>query len=62
MTTPHLLNRKDAAAYIGLATGTLDRWRTERHGPSYIKVGGAVRYKISDLEEWLNSNRVALTG
>ncbi len=29
---------------------TLERWRFQRTGPSYIKVGGRVLYRIEDIE------------
>ena len=63
MNTQHspLLNRADAAAYIGLATGTLDRWRTEGRGPSYAKVGGVVRYRLTALDKFLDEHTVAQT-
>ena len=64
MTTPHspLLNRVDAAAYIGLAVGTLDRWRTEGRSPDFVKIGGAVRYRLTVLDEFLDAHTVAQTG
>lgn len=64
MTIPHspLLNRVDSAAYIGLAVGTLDRWRTEGRGPSYVKIGGAVRYRLAVLDDYLDAHTVAQNG
>ena len=50
-----LLDRKEAAKYLGLKNpGTLAVWDcTKRHNLSPIKVGGAVRYRKSSLDKFL---------
>lgn len=45
----------EAAAYVGLSKITLQRFRITGDGPAFIKLGGAVRYRRSDLDEWLES-------
>lgn len=57
MTDP-LLNPTEAATYLGLAVHTLRVWRTRGEGPTYIKVGAAVRYRRTDLDAWLDSRTV----
>ncbi len=47
-----LLNVKEAAAYLGVAPSTLYMWGNQRKIP-YIKVGGNNRYRVKDLEKWL---------
>ena len=37
---------------------TLAHWRSEGRGPKYIKVGGKVAYRGSDLNEWLDAQTV----
>jgi len=50
------LTRVEAAEYLGVTAGTLAVWAcTQRHGLKFYRVGGAVRYKRSDLNEWLES-------
>lgn len=50
---------EDAAAYIGIASHTLEVWRcSKRYNIPYIKVGGRVRYRRSDLDIWLKSRTV----
>lgn len=50
-----LLDEKAAAAYLSIAPGTLSVWRsTGRHTLPFIKVGRNVRYRVSDLDAWLN--------
>ena len=46
----------EVAAFLGLSAGTLCVWRCQGKGPSYYKVGNAVRYKIDDVEAWKNAN------
>jgi len=36
---------------------TLQRWRSEGSGPTFIKIGQLVRYRQSDLEEFCVHNR-----
>ena len=50
-----LLNSREAAYRLGLKTNTLEGWRLKGFGPKFIKVGRNVRYRISDLDEWLES-------
>ena len=45
-----------AAAWLGLAKGTLQNWRYAGKGPRFVKLGGTVRYRASDLEDWLDEN------
>jgi len=51
-----LLNRKQAAEYLGLDPGTLAVWDcTKRHDLKPIKVGRAVRYRRTHLDQYLES-------
>lgn len=50
-----LLTPKEAAEYLGIPEGTLAQWRSQRRGPPYIKLEERlVRYRLSDLEAYLN--------
>ncbi len=52
-----LLSRKEAAAYLGLAKTTLEVWAsTKRYPLPYIKVGKLVKYRLTDLQAFLDSN------
>ncbi|WP_326964621.1 helix-turn-helix domain-containing protein [Arthrobacter sp. PL16] len=31
---------------------TLGQWRYEGRGPAYVKIGGAVRYRLADVEAY----------
>jgi predicted DNA-binding transcriptional regulator AlpA len=50
-----LLNTEQAAAFVDLSVSTLEAWRKVNRGPRYLRVGRKVRYRISDLEAWVNS-------
>jgi predicted DNA-binding transcriptional regulator AlpA len=54
--TPKYLRTKDAAAYLGLAPGTLDKLRRTEHGPPYRKYGArAVAYSVEELTAWADA-------
>lgn len=58
MTNSDLLTPKEASQYIGVTEGTLSVWRaTRRYEIPYIKVGHLVKYRLSDLDEWLESRK-----
>ena len=44
-----------AALYLGIADGTLRKWRMRRYGPRFQKVGGEIRYHFADLDAWLDA-------
>ena len=48
-----LLTPTEASAVLGVPEKTLAHWRTERNGPLAIHVGARVRYRLSDVEEWI---------
>ena len=59
----HLANNSAAANHIGIAAATLQYWRTTgAQKIPFIKVGGRVMYRISDLDEWLEKNTFSHTG
>lgn len=57
-----LLNEREAAAFLGTSAGTLNnlRARNKRDGSGpaipYVKVGKSVRYRLSDLEMFIEAN------
>lgn len=50
-----LLNERDVARAVGMSLGTVRRWRLLRQGPKFLKIGASVRYRPSDLAEWLEA-------
>jgi excisionase family DNA binding protein len=55
---PNYLDRKRAAEYLGLSEHTLARWAVTRMGPPFSKVGSRTRYKIADLDAFLEANTI----
>ena len=45
----------EAAAYLNVQSSTLEQWRWNGRGPRFSKLGRAVRYRQSDLDEFLNA-------
>ena len=48
-----LLGEREVAAICGLSAAAIRRWRLLSKGPRYIKVGSAVRYRMEDVNNWL---------
>lgn len=47
------MNTPEAAARVDLGARTLERLRGAGKGPRFLKICGKVRYRVADLEEWL---------
>lgn len=50
-----LLSPEDLAEYLGVPLATVYRWRARRTGPPGMKVGRHVRYRLAEVEGWLDS-------
>ena len=44
------VNQKDLAARWKISHRTLERWRWVQEGLRYLKIGGRVVYRLSDVE------------
>jgi excisionase family DNA binding protein len=54
-----LLTPVEAAQYLQLKVETLATWRANhRYDLPYVRVGTAIRYRLSDLQKWLESRTV----
>ena len=51
----HLLNTPEAAEYLDLQPCTLETWRSRGGGPKFLKLGRAVRYRLTDLDDFIES-------
>lgn len=54
-----MLTAADLAERWQVPVRTLGQWRYEGRGPSYVKIGGAVRYRVSDVEAFEAEHLVA---
>ena len=55
--TSDMLTTKEAAQAVGLSVNTLNTYRYLQRGPRYVRQGRSIRYRIADLQEWLNATR-----
>lgn len=55
--SPEYFDTPTAARYLGFSAEQLKKWR-RGGGPQYIKLARHVRYKRSDLDHWMVSQRV----
>ena len=54
-----LLDTKQLSDETGIPERTLVNWRYIGEGPPYVKVGPRqVRYRVADIEAWLEAGRV----
>ena len=47
-----------AARFLNMQVKTLRNWRSKKIGPDYIRYGRAIRYRIGDLERFLEERVV----
>ena len=55
MSNKQLLNSDEAAEYLGLKRTTLEAWRCRGGGPLYLKLGRIVKYRLADLDAFIDS-------
>lgn len=51
--TERLLTVREVAEWLSVAEGTLRYWRHTHRGPRSLTLHGGVRYRLGDIEEWL---------
>jgi excisionase family DNA binding protein len=55
-----LLTRKQAAEYLGCKESTLAIWTsTKRYPLPYVKIGKNVRYRLSDVMDFIEKNLIS---
>lgn len=57
-----LLTAAELAAKLHKTTASLAQWRYKGVGPKFIKIGGGVRYRVADVEAWLEDQTRSQTG
>src|SRR4051812_7135836 len=57
------LNTDDACGYLGVPKATLLTWRVRRpgYGPRAVKAGGRLKYRLSELDRWLDAHEDSFT-
>lgn len=51
-----LMDTEEAAVFLTIKPNTLEIWRMKNIGPDYLKIGGAVRYRVSDLRKFIDAS------
>lgn len=54
--TERLLNARELAELLGFTPGTIVDWSEAGKVPSF-KVGGRLRFRLSEVEAWLEERR-----
>lgn len=44
------ISQNELAQRWQVSESTLERWRSQRTGPMFLRLGGQVRYRITDIE------------
>lgn len=61
-TEDRLIDPDEAARILGTTAGTLSVWRcTSRYSLAYVKVGRRVRYRLFDIERFIEARTVCPT-
>lgn len=55
---PEYLSPKEVEAMFSISEKTLAQWRWQKRGPDFVKYGGKVLYKVSDLRDFFENYRV----
>jgi hypothetical protein len=53
-----LIDQKRLAEYLDRPERTIEDWRMRGRGPAFIRVGQQVRYRVRDIQQWLDENTV----
>ena len=56
-----LLSPMELGRKLGKSPAALAQWRYLGVGPKFIKLGRSVRYRINDVEDWLDSQTMERT-
>lgn len=56
-----LISEVQAADFLSLSIRTLQVWRSAGRGPSFVRAGRAVRYRVRDLIVWIDDNTIQPT-
>lgn len=57
-----LLSIEELADYLNIPVSTIRDWRTDGKGPRAIRLGGRLRFAVSDVQAWLGEQRETSPG
>lgn len=54
---PEYVSPEEASRIIGVPLRTMQNWRFRDDGPPFTRYGQTIRYKVTDLHDWMQLNR-----
>ena len=54
---PPLLDVRELSAYLGVPVSTVYDWRTRGLGPRAYRFGKHLKFAVTDVAEWIESQR-----
>jgi predicted DNA-binding transcriptional regulator AlpA len=58
-----LLTERETAKWLSVGVSTLQRWRSQRHGPAFVRLSERrIGYRKSTVERWLSQVEVVPPG
>lgn len=57
-----LVTQAELAEYLGIPEATLEQWRSRGGGPDFVRAGRHVRYRLSEVNAWMDAERAARKG
>jgi predicted DNA-binding transcriptional regulator AlpA len=54
-----LLNEAELASRLKISRSLARKWRRNKEGPPFVKLGKSVRYAAEDLAEWVQKHKAA---
>ena len=54
-TSQRLLNEHEVASSCSISVLTLRKWRSQKRGPQFVKIGTLVRYRPEDVDAWIGA-------
>ncbi|MGH9544848.1 MAG: helix-turn-helix transcriptional regulator [Terriglobales bacterium] len=52
-----LVSTKELSEIWGVPESTLRYWRCAEIGPTYVKLGGRIKYDLADVERYVRANK-----
>ena len=56
-----LMTANHTAELLSIHPNTLAKWRLSGEGPTFTKMGRSVRYRMADIEKWLEARQARST-
>ncbi|MEI8396833.1 MAG: helix-turn-helix domain-containing protein [Rhodospirillaceae bacterium] len=61
IAAPPLLRTADSAKYLNVSKSYLEKLRVSGNGPKYVRLGRLIRYRITDLDNFMDAKRCGST-